>query len=58
MKMNIYKYKWLIIGVIFLIGSELLVKNYCNIDARSLAVGVQIGLCTMYLCALSLQDWL
>lgn len=56
--MNIYKYKWIIIGIIFQIGSELLVINYCNIDTRSFVIGVQIGLCTMYLWALSLQDLL
>ena len=47
--MSIYEYRWLIIGWIFLIGSQIIVSNYCNIDDDSMIIGVIIGLISMML---------
>ena len=49
MKMSIYEYRWLIIGLILLIGSQIIVSNYCNIDDDSMIIGVIIGLISMML---------
>ena len=52
--MSVYEYKWSIIAVIFLIGSQILINNYSNIDYYSMGIGLAIGFIFMGLCEL---DW-